>query len=58
MLLRVESTPGIEKDTVENAVKKRFKSRIGIAIQVEALAIGELPRSEKKTQRVVDKRYC
>ena len=36
----------------------RFKVRIGIAIEVEAVPLGALPRSEKKTKRVVDKRYC
>lgn len=58
MLLRIESTPGIAKETVEKAVQKRFKTRIGIAIQVEALPLGALPRSEKKTKRVIDNRYC
>ena len=58
MLLRVECTPGIERNAVEKAVKKYFKSRIGIAIEVEALPLGALPRSEKKTARVIDKRYC
>ena len=58
MTLRVESAPGIEAAAVEQAVKKCFKSRIGIAIEVEALRLGELPRSEKKTARVIDKRYC
>lgn len=58
LLLRIESMPGIEKEIVERAVKQSFKTRIGIAIQVEALPIGALPRSEKKTARVIDKRYC
>ena len=58
LLLRVESTPGVEPLAVENAVRKSFKSLIGIAIKVEAVPLGSLPRSEKKTARVIDKRYC
>ena len=58
MLLRVEREPGTDPAAVELAVKKRFKVRIGIAIEVEAVPLGALPRSEKKTKRVVDKRYC
>lgn len=58
LLLRVENTPGVEPLAVENAVRKSFKSLIGIAIKVEAVPLGSLPRSEKKTARVIDKRYC
>ena len=58
MLLRVESMPGIEKAEVEKVIRQRFKARIGIAIQAEVLPLGSLPRSEKKTARVIDKRYC
>ena len=58
MLLRVEREAGTDPAVVALAVKKRFKVRIGILIEVEAVPLGKLPRSEKKTKRVVDKRYC
>lgn len=58
LLLRIEVAPGVEKEIAEKIVKQRFKTCIGIAVQVEAVPIGTLPRSEKKTSRVIDKRYC
>ncbi|WP_196596345.1 phenylacetate--CoA ligase family protein [Pectinatus frisingensis] len=58
LLLRIEITHGVEKEIAEEIVKQRFKTCIGIAAQVEAVPIGTLPRSEKKTLRVIDKRYC
>ncbi|WP_196598275.1 phenylacetate--CoA ligase family protein [Pectinatus frisingensis] len=58
LLLRIEITHGVEKEIAEEIVKQRFKTCIGIAAQVEAVPIGTLQRSEKKTLRVIDKRYC
>ncbi len=58
LLLRIEVAHGVEKEIAEKIVKQRFKTCIGIAVQVEAVPIGTLPRSEKKTSRVIDKRYC
>jgi phenylacetate-CoA ligase len=33
-----------------------FKKRVGILIDVEVVPMGELPRSEKKSKRVLDER--
>lgn len=41
----------------EKALKDTFKSRINVGIVPKAVAIGELPRSEKKSTRVYDYRY-
>ena len=58
MLLRVEKQGDAESAAVEKALQRFFKSKIGIMIEAEAVSIGTLPRSEKKTARVIDKRYC
>jgi len=34
-----------------------FKTKIGLTIKPKAVAIGELPRSEKKSTRIYDNRY-
>ncbi len=57
MLLRFEKQAGFEKASLELAVKKYFKTKIGIVITTQALDIGELPRSEKKTARIIENRY-
>ncbi len=38
-------------------VSETFKRKIGITIATRAVAIGDLPRSEKKTKRIIDNRY-
>ena len=57
LLLRFEYKPGANPVTLTQEVRHWFKTKIGIAIETEALPVGALPRSEKKTARVVDKRY-
>ncbi|WP_418627252.1 phenylacetate--CoA ligase family protein [Anaerosinus sp.] len=58
MLLRVEKQANAENLVIEKALKRHFKTKIGIMIETEVVYIGDLPRSEKKTARVIDKRYC
>ena len=36
---------------------EKIKSRIGFTPLVKVVEIGVLPRSEKKTKRVIDERY-
>ncbi len=57
LLLRFEYKPGANPVTLNPEVRHWFKTKIGIAIETEALPIGTLPRSEKKTARVIDNRY-
>lgn len=58
MLLRFELQAGVTAADAEMRVKKYFKTKVGLSINVEALQLGELPRSEKKTARVIDNRYA
>jgi phenylacetate-CoA ligase len=57
MLLRFEQQKGYTSEDLEMRVKKYFKTKVGLTIDTQALKIGELPRSEKKTARVIDNRY-
>jgi phenylacetate-CoA ligase len=56
MLLRVESEVGTNPEQLQELVGINFKRRIGIVIEVEVLPLGTLPRSEKKSKRVLDER--
>jgi len=54
--LSVECENRHNKDSLETEIRKNFKTQIGIGIDVKPAAVGELPRSEKKTARVIDNR--
>lgn len=56
MTLRVEAEAGADKCQVEKLVAGCFKTKVGIQIAVEAVNMGELPRSEKKSRRILDYR--
>lgn len=56
MTLRIEMKNGADKALVEKQVQMVFKTKIGIRVDVEASAVGTLPRSEKKTKRIIDYR--
>jgi phenylacetate-CoA ligase len=58
MLLRFELQQGFTAADAEMRVKKYFKTKVGLSINTEALPLGGLPRSEKKTARVIDNRYA
>ncbi len=57
LTLFFEMAPGAHKEGIEADVRRRFKERIGLTIVPMAVAIGELPRSEKKSTRIFDNRY-
>ncbi|HWR40793.1 MAG TPA: phenylacetate--CoA ligase [Patescibacteria group bacterium] len=57
MLLRFEQLHGFEGENLEKQVKKYFKTKIGLSIDTQSLPMAALPRSEKKTARVIDNRY-
>lgn len=57
MLLRFEIQANANSINLEKQIRKHFKTKVGLSIHTEALPVGELPRSEKKTARVIDKRY-
>jgi phenylacetate-CoA ligase len=54
--LKVERKAGCDAAAVAQSVAAMFKHKIGIKIEVEAVALGELPRSEKKSKRMFDYR--
>jgi phenylacetate-CoA ligase len=59
MLFRVEVENADDPEINRNKAKsmnKAFQDFIGISVDVECVAMGALPRSEKKTRRVIDNR--
>ncbi|NLO31540.1 MAG: phenylacetate--CoA ligase family protein, partial [Methanosarcina mazei] len=44
------------KAKTEKALGKAFKDFIGVTVDIMGLKLGELPRSMKKTKRVIDER--
>lgn len=59
MTFRVEMEVAEEPEKMakaEKALKKAFKDFIGVTVDVVGVKIGELPRSTKKTKRVIDER--
>jgi phenylacetate-CoA ligase len=57
MIVQVEALAGADKDAIAEHLVKEAKSGIGIKIDPQIMNIGDLPRSEKKTKRVIDNRY-
>lgn len=45
-----------KKEKIEKALGKAFKDFVGLTVDVVGVKIGELPRSMKKTKRVIDER--
>ena len=57
MTLFFEMNEGCDKKEVEKAVGTAFKTKVGLKIVPKGVALGDLPRSEKKTTRIFDNRY-
>ncbi len=57
MTIFFERNPGVDVKEVENCLRDRTKAKIGITVVPKSVAIGELPRSEKKSTRIFDNRY-
>lgn len=57
MTLSVETMAGADMELTGRVLAAHFKSRIGMTPRVNMVALGALPRSEKKTKRVIDRRY-
>lgn len=57
MTLFFETETGADKDAVALEVQREFKAKVGLTIVPRPVALGELPRSEKKSTRVFDNRY-
>jgi len=56
MLLKVEIKEGFDQKAVSEKIKRDFKTFIGVSVEVEGVSLKTLPRSEKKTKRIVDLR--
>ncbi len=57
MTLFFEMNDEVNKKDVEGNVAKAFKDRVGLKILPKGVSLGDLPRSEKKTNRIYDNRY-
>lgn len=57
MKLSVEKNHDASSENIAAAVVDTFKKKIGIKIEASVVEIGELPRSEKKSKRIIDNRY-
>lgn len=56
MLVTVEAEGRVDFERTGLRIKELFKSRIGVTPKITVVPVGTLPRSEKKTQRVIDHR--
>ncbi len=57
MRIYVETNGTVDFADMSRRVAERVKSRIGFTPLVKVVELGVLPRSEKKSKRVVDERY-
>lgn len=57
MRIYVETTGDYDFNEVAEHIAAKVKSRIGFTPIVKVVEVGVLPRSEKKTARVIDERY-
>ena len=51
-----EAEDSLKKEKTQKALVKAFKDFVGVTVDVVGVKIGELPRSMKKTKRVIDER--
>lgn len=57
MRLYVETNGTVDFIAISKRIEERVKSRIGFTPLVKVVELGVLPRSEKKSRRVIDERY-
>ena len=57
MRIYVETTGDVDFADLSHRLAERVKSKIGFTPLVKPVEIGILPRSEKKTKRVIDERF-
>ncbi len=57
MRIYVETTGEYDFDALSKQIAEKVKSKIGFTPIVKVVELGLLPRSEKKTKRVIDERY-
>lgn len=57
MRIYVETNGSVDFIAISQRIADRVKSRIGFTPLVKVVELGVLPRSEKKSKRVIDERY-
>ncbi len=57
MTVMVEVEMGVDRAEVALGIQYIFKQKYNMTPKVEVVGIGELPRSEKKTKRIEDRRF-
>ncbi len=57
MRIYVETNGSVDFADLSRRIAERVKSKIGFTPLVKPVEIGVLPRSEKKTKRIIDERY-
>lgn len=57
MRIYVETTGDVDFASLGKRIAEKVKSKIGFTPIVKPVEVGVLPRSEKKTKRVIDERY-
>ena len=57
MRLYVETNGTVDFAKLADDIAAKVKSKIGFTPLVKVVEIGVLPRSEKKSKRVIDERY-
>ena len=57
MRIYVESTGDVDFESLSKKIAEKVKSRIGFTPIVKVVEVGVLPRSMKKTARVIDERF-
>ena len=57
MTVFVEVEGGTDRVEVSLGIQYHFKQKYNMTPEVQVVGVGELPRSEKKTKRIEDKRY-
>ncbi|WP_303825015.1 phenylacetate--CoA ligase family protein [Ruminococcus flavefaciens] len=57
MRIYVESTGDVDFESLSKRIAEKVKSRIGFTPIVKVVEVGVLPRSMKKTARVIDERF-
>ncbi|MDR1943377.1 MAG: phenylacetate--CoA ligase [Synergistaceae bacterium] len=57
VFFETEQTEESAAGALEKTVRETFKDKIGITVNAKAVALGDLPRSEKKSTRIFDNRY-
>jgi len=57
LTLSVEAQNGVDREKLAGQIAYMFKEKIGMTPIVKCVGLQELPRSEKKTARIIDKRF-